>query len=96
MSKFNERMRYIRKMMNLTNKEIARRIKVPESTVAYYFRDREPKYDILINIAKEFNVSINWLIGYEDQDKEALLKENEELRAKLQEISNTVSGRVWN
>lgn len=87
---FNDRMNYIKEVKNLTAKEMANRIKIPLSTMTYYFKDREPKYDVLIRIAKEFNVSVNWLIGFYDDDKEELVKENQILREQLKEIKSII------
>ena len=88
MSVFNERLNYLKKSLGINATEMAKRIGIPNSTLAYYLKDREPRYDVLIKIAKEFNVSVNWLIGFYDNDKEELIKENEMLRNKLKEISN--------
>ena len=41
---------------------IARRIGVPHATVRNYFRGRLPAPDVLIKIANETNVSLNWLL----------------------------------
>lgn len=42
--------------------EIARRIGVPHATVRNYFQGRLPAPDVLIKIANETNVSLNWLL----------------------------------
>src|SRR4051794_23923362 len=42
--------------------EIARRIGVPHATVRNYFQGRMPAPDVLIKIANETNVSLNWLL----------------------------------
>ena len=88
MSVFNERMRYIKDKLGINALEMSKRVGIPNSTFSYYLKNREPGYDVLIKIAKEFNVSVNWLIGFYDSDKEELIKENEMLRNKLKEISN--------
>ena len=41
---------------------IARRIGVPHATVRNYFQGRLPAPDVLIKIANETNVSLNWLL----------------------------------
>lgn len=87
MSKFNERMRYIKDFTGITQLEFARRIGIPSSTIAYYFKDREASYDVLMRIAKVFNVSVNWLIGFVDEDKEELANENARLRDRLKQIN---------
>jgi len=42
--------------------DIARRIGVPHATVRNYFHGRLPAPEVLIKIAQETNVSINWLL----------------------------------
>src|ERR1041385_3303337 len=42
--------------------DIARRIGVPHATVRNYFHGRMPAPEVLIKIADETNVSINWLL----------------------------------
>lgn len=41
---------------------IARRLGVPHATVRNYFGGRMPSPDVLIKIARETNVSLNWLL----------------------------------
>ena len=86
MSMFNQRMREIKRISGLNQKEIANMLGISPSTLSYYFKDREPPYDLLIKIAREFNVSINWLIGFDDAYKNELIKENLMLKEKLREI----------
>ncbi len=45
-----------------TMAEIARRIGVPHATVRNYFRGRMPAPEVLIKIANETHVSLNWLL----------------------------------
>ena len=42
---------------------IARRLGLPHATVRNYFRGRMPAPDVLIKIANETNVSLNWLLA---------------------------------
>jgi transcriptional regulator with XRE-family HTH domain len=43
--------------------EIARRLDVPHATIRNYFQGRLPAPDVLIKIANETNVSLNWLLA---------------------------------
>lgn len=45
-----------------TMADIARRIGVPHATVRNYFHGRMPAPEVLIKIASETNVSLNWLL----------------------------------
>lgn len=42
--------------------EIARQVGVPHATIRNYFQGRLPAPEVLIKIAKETNVSLNWLL----------------------------------
>ena len=42
--------------------EIARRIGVPHATIRNYFQGRMPAPDVLIKIANQTHVSLNWLL----------------------------------
>lgn len=45
-----------------TMAEIARRLDVPHATIRNYFQGRMPAPEVLIKIANETNVSLNWLL----------------------------------
>jgi len=47
---------------NARMSDIARRIGVPHATVRNYFHGRMPAPEVLIKIADETNVSLNWLL----------------------------------
>jgi len=42
--------------------DIARRLELPHATVRNYFQGRMPAPEVLIKIANETNVSLNWLL----------------------------------
>ena len=42
--------------------EVARRLGIPHATVRNYYQGRLPASDVLIKIANETNVSLNWLL----------------------------------
>lgn len=46
-----------------TPADIARRIDVPHTTATNYLKGRMPAAEVLIKIARETNVSINWLLA---------------------------------
>lgn len=47
---------------NASMAEIARRVEVPHATIRNYFQGRLPAPEVLIKIAAETNVSLNWLL----------------------------------
>ena len=62
--KFKNRFKKLRKENSLTQKELGKKLQLGESTISHYERgDREPSHNILIKIARFFNVSIDYLLG---------------------------------
>lgn len=61
---FKDRLRQTREEKNISQTEMAKKIGIAVTTYRNYENTfREPTYDILINIAKELNVSIDYLLG---------------------------------
>lgn len=54
----------LRKKFNLSQSELAKRVSVSRTIIGNYERNENtPSIDILLKIAKEFNVSVDFLIG---------------------------------
>lgn len=77
----NERLKKIRKALDLTQQEFANRIGVKRNTVATYEMGRSSPSDSAVSlICREFNVNENWLRnGGSDDDMFVKLNEDEEL-----------------
>ena len=100
MSKFNENFKCLKEYHGLKVIELAKKLDVAISSMSTYLRYREPDYDTLMKIAREFNVSINWLIGYDDPNEgknigvEKMLlnvtKENQMLKRKLEKLDKVL------
>jgi transcriptional regulator with XRE-family HTH domain len=58
--KFQDRLKQV--FDNASMADIARRLELPHATVRNYFQGRMPAPDVLIKIANETNVSLNWLL----------------------------------
>ncbi len=56
------RSRLLKVFDNASMAEIARRLRIPHATVRNYFGGRLPATEVLIKIAHETGVSINWLL----------------------------------
>lgn len=68
-SLFAGRLRLLRKVCNMTQKQVAQSLSIDRSTYAYYETDKtKPDYETLLRIAQIFNVSIDYLLG-RDQDE---------------------------
>jgi transcriptional regulator with XRE-family HTH domain len=64
-----ERIKELRSARNLTQSELANMIGVRVSTVSSYeLSARQPSYDVLIKIAKVFDVTTDSLLGVDKRD----------------------------
>ena len=67
MNKFSERLKECRLEKNLTRKELATKLFVSERLISYWENgQRECDFDMLIKIAKFFDISIDYLLGIKD------------------------------
>lgn len=59
---FNERLKELRTGLNLTQKEFAQKIGLSAaSVIAYERNEKKPSFDVLLSIAEQFDVSLDWL-----------------------------------
>lgn len=73
--KFNVRLRYLRRMRNITQRELAKQLSYGSSAISNYESGKnEPSIEDLIKLARYFNVSVGYLIGAETFDKEKTMK----------------------
>ena len=68
--KFHERLRMIRKENNMLQKDIAELLQMPQNTYSgYETGSRLPNIDIIIQIAKILDCSVDYLVGNSDNKK---------------------------
>lgn len=68
METFSSRIKELRKHLDQTQMQFAEFIGVTQGALSGYENsDRMPSYDVLINISKKCNVSIDWLCGLSDK-----------------------------
>jgi len=71
----------LRKKFNLSQSELAKKVEVSRTIIGNYERDENtPSVDILLKIAKTFDVSIDYLIGegsLSTYDKDVLKRIND-------------------
>lgn len=84
MLEVTEKLIYLRKKNKLKQKELAKNLNIAYTTYnAYETKDITPPVEILIRIAKYFNVSVDYLLGVENEtsvnelDKELLSYTNQ-------------------
>ena len=56
------RMRLLTVFNHASMAEVARQLKIPHATVRNYFQGRLPATEVLVKIANETGVSLNWLL----------------------------------
>ena len=73
-SLFSNRLRMLRKASNMTQKQVAQKLSIDRSTYAYYEIDKtKPDYDTLLHISRIFDVSVDFLLGREQEEPGAPL-----------------------
>lgn len=64
MGTFGERLKYEREKAGVSQQELADRLKLSQSSIAYYERDKkQPPFETLNKIADFFNVQTDYLLG---------------------------------
>ena len=72
MKEFRERVKSLMERDGISQKELANLSGISEASVSRYLSgDLKPRMDILINIAKVFNVSTSYLVGEDDNISES-------------------------
>ncbi len=67
---FGNTLRDLIEINNLTQKQLGKELDIAPSTIGNYVRSiREPDYSTLIEFAKYFNVSTDYLLGHSCKDK---------------------------
>ncbi len=67
MNKFKDRLRELRVEKNISRKRLAKELFVSVRLVSYWEKgERECSFDMLITLAKYFNVSVDYLLGVVD------------------------------
>ena len=83
---FKDRLEVLRKERNKTQQDVATALGIPTNTYRNYEKDeREPPSDILIALAKMYNVSLDWLLGlseYRNSIEEIALSNAKEFGSK--------------
>ncbi|MBU3179112.1 helix-turn-helix domain-containing protein [Clostridium estertheticum] len=70
MKSLGERILYLRKKSNLTQKELSESIKVARSSIGKIENNEvSPSAEILVELSKTFKVSIDWLLTENEYEK---------------------------
>jgi transcriptional regulator with XRE-family HTH domain len=62
---FGQRLKHLRKLHQLTQEDMAEKLNMEQSTYSRYEKDKTKSVShiIVLKVAKEFNVSADWLLG---------------------------------
>ena len=79
-----ERIRALRITSNMTQKEVAAKLNIADSTYSKYeLGDHTPGLEMLLKISKLYNISIDYLAGYTDSEVMYIGNLNEEQKKLL-------------
>lgn len=82
--KFGNKLKKLREEKRLTQAELAEIFSISEATVHFYENNkRPPTYYLLNEIAKYFNVTPEYLLGYDDLDRIVFANRLKDLREEL-------------
>ena len=85
----NERIKKVRKELNLTQAQFAQRIGSTQNTLANYeIGRRNPSGSVINNICKEFNVNENWLRSGEGEMFSQMSRDEETMKFVAQILSD--------
>lgn len=64
---YGERIRELRKIKNMTMKELGKRLNLAESTISGYENEaRKPDLEVMRKLAEFFDVSVDYILGVSD------------------------------
>ncbi|WP_122789410.1 helix-turn-helix domain-containing protein [Intestinibacillus sp. Marseille-P6563] len=90
---FPERLKELRKASKMTQKQLAEKLFVDQTSVSYWETGKtKPDFDKQIELAKLFNVSLDYLLGLPDKkNSPAPDRASEEELQKLRELVKALS-----
>lgn len=88
---FSDTLKHLREIKGLNKAQLARKLELPYTTYNNYETGtREPNSEILIKISKEFNVTIDYLLGVEEKAE----NKDKELQDYLEVLKNRPEMRM--
>jgi transcriptional regulator with XRE-family HTH domain len=93
---FSSRLRQLRENSGWTQKDLAKKLNLTQSTIAYYESDRKkPTLENAIIIAKTFSISLDYLLGINNTQSVTVMEEEKPYAVadKFSEDINSLSPR---
>jgi len=73
MENLGARLKKAREQKNATQADVAKKLGIPRGTYAYYeLGKRSPDYELLVHIAKYYDVTVHYLLGIVDSVSESM------------------------
>ena len=91
----NNRLKELRSAVGLNQSEMAEKLGVSVSSYQKYEREKNsimPSIEVLIKIAEFFGVSVDYLLGRENQSKSDNITEKDSIREHLNAILGILDG----
>ena len=91
----NNRLKELRSAVGLNQSEMAEKLGVSVSSYQKYEREKNsimPSIEVLIKIAEFFGVSVDYLLGRENQSKSDNITEKDSIREHLNVILDLLDG----
>jgi len=97
MSSFGERLKYLRKVNNVQQYDLANTLGYGATAISNYENNNhEPSFDTLIKIAKYFDVTTDYLLGLSDHPVNHLKEDEKLLVTKYRRMDDKTKSALLN
>ena len=89
---FSYRLKQLREKAGLTQDELAKKLNLTQSTIAYYENGKKmPTLENAMIIAKLFNVTLDYLLGLSADEKEKISKQQKKITSTADKFSEDMN-----
>lgn len=97
-SETSRRIQMLREAKGITKKKAAEDLEMSYTTYCHYEDGSiEPRISVLIKLALYYNISVDWLVGYDTENKKSFPPDTkwEALEEMLEKLSDNDLKEVW-
>lgn len=88
----SERLKELRQSLNLTQREMAKDLNITAAALSKYESQvANPSINVLISIAKKYNVSVDWLLGLSDNHSTDKLKNYADILQNIFQLATSLN-----
>lgn len=89
---FGQRLKLLRSTLQLSQTEFAESLSIPQPTISGYEKGKNfPTIDVVVVIADKYKVSIDWLCGRDEFERDIIINNNA-----INRIKNCINARISN